>query len=87
MKLAENEELLKLAAESGCIALFVGFESINEDSLKKMHKNFNKVSKYKRLIDKFHEYGIMIIGSFVFGFDEDDSSIFQRTLSFWKVSI
>jgi len=82
LKLAENEELLKLAAESGCIALFVGFESINEDSLKKMHKNFNKVSKYKRLIDKFHEYGIMIIGSFVFGFDEDDSSIFQRTLSF-----
>jgi len=82
LKLAENEELIKLAAESGCIALFVGFESINEDSLKKMHKNFNKVSKYKRLIDKFHEYGIMIIGSFVFGFDEDDSSIFQRTLSF-----
>ncbi len=34
LKLAENEELLKLAAESGCIALFVGFESVNEDNLK-----------------------------------------------------
>jgi len=82
LKLAENEELLKMAAKSGCIALFVGFESINEDNLRKMHKNFNQVDKYKSLIDKFHEYGIMIIGSFVFGFDEDDPSIFQRTLNF-----
>ncbi len=82
LKLAENDELIKLAAQSGCIALFVGFESVNEDNLKKMHKNFNQVDKYKKLIDKFHEYNIMIIGSFVFGFDEDDPSIFQRTLNF-----
>ena len=49
-----------------------------------MHKNFNQVDKYKKLIDRFHRYGIMVIGSFVFGFDEDDYSIFSEPQFFRK---
>lgn len=82
LRMAENEELLRLAARSGCIALFVGFESVNEENLRDMHKSFQKVNQYQKLIERFHKYGIMVIGSFVFGFDEDDSSVFRRTLQF-----
>lgn len=82
LRMAEDEELLKLAAQSGCIALFVGFESVNEENLELMHKSFHRVHQYRRLVERFHEYGIMVIGSFVFGFDEDDPSVFSRTLQF-----
>ncbi|MCX7667733.1 MAG: B12-binding domain-containing radical SAM protein, partial [Atribacterota bacterium] len=82
VKMAEDDELLQLASRSGCIALFVGFESVNEENLKDMHKTFNRVDRYRKLIEKFHQQGIMVIGSFVFGFDEDDTSVFPRTLQF-----
>ncbi|WP_427365864.1 B12-binding domain-containing radical SAM protein [Candidatus Caldatribacterium saccharofermentans] len=82
LRMAEDEELLRLAAQSGCIALFVGFESVNEENLREMHKSFHRVDQYRKLIDRFHQHGIMVIGSFVFGFDEDDSGVFRRTLRF-----
>ncbi len=82
VKMAEDEELLRLASQSGCIALFVGFESVNEATLRDMHKTFNRVDRYYKLIERFHRYGIMVIGSFVFGFDEDDTLVFSRTLRF-----
>jgi radical SAM superfamily enzyme YgiQ (UPF0313 family) len=82
VKMAEDEELLRLASDSGCIALFVGFESVNEANLKDMHKTFNRVDRYRKLIERFHRKGIMIIGSFVFGFDEDDTTVFPQTLRF-----
>ncbi|MCS7241375.1 MAG: B12-binding domain-containing radical SAM protein [Candidatus Caldatribacterium sp.] len=82
LRMAEDEKLLRLAAQSGCIALFVGFESVNEENLKDMHKSFHKVDQYRKLVERFHKHGIMVIGSFVFGFDEDDTSVFYRTLRF-----
>ncbi|MEN3184961.1 MAG: radical SAM protein [Atribacterota bacterium] len=82
LRMAEDERLLQLAAQSGCIALFVGFESVNEENLKDMHKSFHRVDQYRKLVERFHKYGIMVIGSFVFGFDEDDISVFRRTLQF-----
>lgn len=82
LRMAEDEKLLQLASQSGCIALFVGFESVNEENLRDMHKSFHRVDQYRKLIERFHKYGIMVIGSFVFGFDEDDVSVFRRTLQF-----
>lgn len=82
VKMAEDEELLRQAAGSGCLGLFVGLESINEESLRQMRKAFNHIERYGRLVERFHAHGIMIIGSFVFGFDQDDRSVFERTLRF-----
>ncbi len=82
VKMAEDEELLKLAQKSGCISLFVGFESINEKNLASMHKRFNTVERYKKMMENFHRHGIMVVGSFVFGFDEDDTTVFENTLRF-----
>lgn len=80
--MADDTEILDLAAESGCRSLFVGFESIMPESLREVHKRCNRVESYLRNIERIHERGIMINGSFVFGFDHDPPDIFERTVDF-----
>lgn len=80
--LAKNAELLDLAARSGCVGLFIGFESLNEASVRDANKGFNKVGDYAEGIRKLHDHGILILASFMFGFDSDDESVFERTANF-----
>lgn len=80
--IARDNGLLKSCAESGCYGLFMGFESLNQETLNRMNKRFNKTSQYEDIIKKIHDYGIRIQGSFIFGYDDDDTSIFENTLSF-----
>lgn len=76
----EDDEFLGLAAESGCKALFVGLESVNQLSLERVSKGHNQAGKYKRLLHRFHEHGIAVQAGIMFGFDEDDKDIFARTV-------
>lgn len=80
--IAKDAELLKLAAKSGCIALFIGFESLSSTSLKQVGKTPNRVQDYSTAIKKIHDSGIGIIGAFIFGFDSDDESVFEKTVEF-----
>lgn len=80
IKIAEDNELLNIAAESGCKGLLIGFESASQDTLKKMGKGFNYTDKYKTHVQKLHGRGIAIQACFVFGFDTDDKSVFERTV-------
>jgi radical SAM superfamily enzyme YgiQ (UPF0313 family) len=80
--MAKNDELLKLAAKSGCLGLFIGFESLNESNLREAGKGINKVKEYEECIKKLHDHGIMVLASFIFGFDHDDKSVFERTVDF-----
>ncbi len=75
-------ENVKLMAESGCKALFIGFESIDEETVKFTGKRQNKPSQYKETMEMLHEHGISTWGSFVFGFDTDNPEIFDRTVEF-----
>ena len=78
-----DDELLDLAARSGCEAVFIGFESIVQENLDSVGKGkLNKVRQFKEAIDKLHRKGIIVFGFFMFGFDEDDASIFQKTVDF-----
>ena len=80
--IAKNRELLRLAAKSGCLSLFVGIESVSPSSLKEVGKSMNKVEEYKESIKIIHDHGIAIIGAFIFGFDSDDKRVFEETVSF-----
>jgi radical SAM superfamily enzyme YgiQ (UPF0313 family) len=75
-------ENVKLMAESGCKALFIGFESIDDETLAFTGKRQNRPAKYKDVLDMLHDHGISTWGSFVFGFDTDDSEVFDRTVEF-----
>jgi radical SAM superfamily enzyme YgiQ (UPF0313 family) len=81
-KLAQDDEMLALAAESGCTMLSIGFESISRDTLKSVHKHVNRPEEFKGLVDKLHSYGIMCFGLFIFGFDGDTTEVFQDTAKF-----
>ena len=77
-----DEELLKLFSESGCIALNLGFESLSPKNLTAMKKGFNKPKRYQEAIERIHEYGIGIMGTFIVGLDDDDETVFDLIADF-----
>jgi len=80
--IARDEELLKLAVKSGCISLFVGIESIDQETLNAAHKAFNKVKNYERNIKRIRDAGINVVGAFIFGFDQDTATTLDRIYDF-----
>ncbi len=81
--IAKNTQLLDLMAKSGCFCALIGFESLHEDNLKQMKKKWNiKESDYATAIRKFHDRGIMIYASLVFGYDHDTVDTFEITTEF-----
>jgi radical SAM superfamily enzyme YgiQ (UPF0313 family) len=79
---AEDEELVKLMAKAGCHGLFIGFESLREENLDLMGKRINRVEIYEKGIQRLHDAGIGVYGSFVFGYDYDDASVFDEFMEF-----
>lgn len=79
---ARDDKLLKLAAESGCIALLIGFETLSPANLAAVGKRVNVVDEYQTVIRKIHSHGIAIHGFFILGLDEDDEDVFERTVHF-----
>ena len=80
ISIARDREMLELARESGCIGLAIGLESFSPATLKGANKGFNDPKKFHRDIRTIKEYGIMIWGSFVFGFDQDDEKSLEMTI-------
>src|SRR5262249_21259238 len=81
-RIGEDDEMLALAAKSGCKGLLIGFESISQTTLDETHKQFHTAQRYAEVIKKLHDHGIGIQGCFVFGFDSDDETVFERTVEF-----
>ncbi len=75
-----DDELIRLFQKSGCKGLLIGFESINQSSQKLIKKGGNQVSEYAELMKKLHDAGIAVQGCFAFGADDEDPSIFARTV-------
>ena len=82
MTLTRDPELLKLAAESGCVSLFIGVESLSSENLKEVNKAFNRVPQFEEAMKAVHDHDIMILAGFIFGLDHDDEGVFERTLRF-----
>lgn len=78
----QNAELVRLAARSGCQALFVGLETLSSAALEKVNKGFNVVGRFRDLVARLHDAGIGVVGAFMFGFDGEDESVFERTARF-----
>ena len=76
--------LLERAVEAGLRSLFVGFESLSTANLLEQRKFQNLRRDYAAAIQRLHGLGVMINGSFVFGMDDDDASVFDRTVE-WAI--
>jgi radical SAM superfamily enzyme YgiQ (UPF0313 family) len=78
----QDTDLMKLAAKSGCGALFFGLESVSVAQLKTMRKSIKDVEKMGEAVKKIKGLGIHFHASFVFGFDNDTDAVFPDTLEF-----
>lgn len=81
---SKDPELLRLMRDSGCRGVFIGFESISQDSLEETSKGFNQAQYYKDAIARFHAHGIGVTGAFVIGFDHDRKDIIDSTCRFLR---
>jgi radical SAM superfamily enzyme YgiQ (UPF0313 family) len=82
MNIADNEEILDLMEASGCMLVSIGFETLNDNNMKTAKKTQNKVGDYRSMIDSLHSRNIAIEGNFAFGFDEDETDVFEKTAAF-----
>jgi radical SAM superfamily enzyme YgiQ (UPF0313 family) len=76
--------LIERAAEAGLRSIFVGFETLTPENLRRSNKRQNLGRSYDAVADRLHSLGIMINGSFVFGMDDDGEDVFRRTVD-WAV--
>lgn len=79
-----HSELLEKAVAVGLRSLFVGFETLNPHSLKEQHKYHNLDRDYSAAIKRLQDRGVMVNGSFVYGMDNDDETVFDRTVE-WAI--
>lgn len=77
-------DVVERAAEAGLRSLFVGFETLAPSNLAQCNKRQNLGRDYAAVAKRLHDLGIMINGSFVFGMDDDDASVFRRTVD-WAI--
>jgi len=85
ISIANDNELLKLLNDSGCINVFIGFESVSKEGLKNIDdKNwkYKQVDNYPNYIKKIQSHGIGIMGAFILGLDKDDEFTFNKTCDF-----
>ncbi|MHC4986480.1 MAG: B12-binding domain-containing radical SAM protein, partial [Planctomycetota bacterium] len=80
INVADDEELLALAARAGCRGLFIGFESPDAAGLAEIGKKFNllKGGDFKAAVRRIHRHNILVVGSFIMGLDTDTPGIGQR---------
>jgi radical SAM superfamily enzyme YgiQ (UPF0313 family) len=85
LNIADDSEMLSALKRSGCMTVLIGFESLNEESLRVMRKGVNLgigVKQYREKIEKLHDQGLATSGTFMFGNDGDGPDVFERTVDF-----
>jgi radical SAM superfamily enzyme YgiQ (UPF0313 family) len=79
---ARDDSLPRRMAEAGCRAVFIGFESFDEGNLAAMNKRANRSAEYREVVGRFKSHGIMVTGSFMFGYDHDSQDTIRQALEF-----
>lgn len=81
--IAQDEELLRLMAASGCRGVLIGMESLDPQTLREMGKEWNLAGgSYAQSLQRFRDHGLAVYGTFVFGYDRDDAEVIRRSVQF-----
>ncbi|MCD6303788.1 MAG: B12-binding domain-containing radical SAM protein [Planctomycetes bacterium] len=80
INVADDDELLDLAARAGCRGVFIGFESPSAAGLAEVGKKFNllKDRDFRASVRRIHRHNILVVGSFIMGLDSDEPGIGRR---------
>lgn len=80
---AHDEEFLQLIKASGCQGLLIGFETLNPENLRRMHKTFNLMKGgYEKALENLRRHEIRLYVTFILGYDEDNGDTLHETLEF-----
>jgi radical SAM superfamily enzyme YgiQ (UPF0313 family) len=82
LSVAEDPALLDALAASGCVSLFIGFESLGSQRLYAKNRHYPDRRAMAEAIARIHSRGIGIQGSFIFGFDTDEPDVFRNVVTF-----
>lgn len=77
INMADDEELLELAARAGCIGVFIGFETLKPEGLVEVHKLYNLRNDrdFNASVRRIQKHNILVVGSFIMGLDIDHPGI------------
>ena len=81
MNFADNEEVIRLAAEAGCVMVLLGIESERIEQLEETNKKLNVkigIDHYADVFKKIHKYGISVLGAFIYGLESDTPETMRR---------
>ncbi|MBE0433940.1 B12-binding domain-containing radical SAM protein [candidate division WOR-3 bacterium] len=81
MNFADNDEVLRYAAKSGCRQVMLGVEAEDIDGLNEMNKKLNArigIDMYDETFRRVHRRGIAVIGAFIYGMDSDTPEKMRR---------
>jgi radical SAM superfamily enzyme YgiQ (UPF0313 family) len=82
LSVAQHEDVLDLMARSGCTMLSMGLESLNQDNLISIEKNFNRADRYMKEIRRIRSFGIDVSTEMMIGLDEDEDTVFELMYKF-----
>ena len=77
-----DDELLEALASASCKQLFMGFESLDTESLKKMNKGMNNPEKYKESIRNVRKHGMEVVFSTILGGEHDTKEVGNQIAEF-----
>lgn len=82
--LATQPELMELMYRSGCRAVFIGFETVEQEGLKQIRKNHNLGLDYREIIAKLHDHNLAVIASTILGLDSHGKDYPQQLIKEMK---
>src|SRR5208283_2727362 len=82
IEIADDPELLQLAHAAGCRGLFIGVETVNQDNLACVGKQFNDSDRYRERLRGIRRQGIGLVAGMIVGLDQDGPDVFENCLRF-----
>lgn len=82
---AEDDRLVELGARAGWTTAFVGFEAIDESTLRGMKKHQNLragLEGYVKAVKIFHRHHVGVVGLFILGSDDEPASYYEQLSDF-----
>ncbi len=89
LNVGNNEELVKLAKESGCRMMLIGIETEKPEQLKETNKRMNLQigpENYHKVVKLLHKHGICVLGTFIVGIDSDTPEDVRNRITYMKKS-